>query len=308
MKTVLVFGGTGFLGRNLVPMLKATTKYNILSVGKMGDFNMLDLDVLLSSLSTVCPDIIINLAAHVGSVHYVMDNEATIIDDNSRMYLNLYRAISETCPNAQVINALANCSYPGEIDFYTEKSWWKGRLHPSVQSFGTSKLLLWMLGECYRSQYDIKSVSVIFPNAYGINDGTDVTRMHAMNAIIARMIKAKRNRDKTFTIWGTGSPVREWIYMPDAARILMGCIDREFEDSYFNAAQKQGISITDTTNLIAKEMSYDVELKYDTSKPDGAPVKIMDDELFRKYFPGFQFMPYETGIKNTIKYFETILE
>jgi len=305
MKNVLVVGGNGFLGKNLVPMLNID--YKVTSIGKSTGLNLLNIDETLLMFTKINPDVIINLAAHVGGIEYVMRNPSTIIDENSRMYLNLYKAASERCPNAKIINALSNCSYPSKINFYTEKEWWNGMLHPSVMSFGTPKLLLWMLGECYHIQNGMKSISVILPNAYGINDGTIIERTHAMNAIIMRMIQAKRNNDTTFTIWGTGTPIREWIYMPDAARIIMGCIEKEFDVTFFNAGQKQGISILDTTKLIAKAMNYDVEFIYDTGKPDGTPIKIMDDELFRTCFPNFQFTPYETGIKNTIEYYEKVL-
>jgi GDP-L-fucose synthase len=306
-KKVLVIGGAGFLGTNLIQLLNTTSKYDVVSTGRKDRCNLLDLSQTTSKLKSTQPDIIINLAAHVGSLNYVTHNHATVIDDNVKMYLNLYKAISCTCPTVKVINTISNCSYAGHLDIQSEKDWWGGMLHPSVISFASSKLLLWATGECYRSQYGTKSISVILPNAYGINDPSTLEQMHAMNGIMVRMIKAKRNNEKTFTIWGTGSPIREWIYMPDAAKILMECIDREFDVTYFNAAQKRGISIVDSAKIIAKVMNYNVEFIFDTSKTDGAPIKILDNVLFRKYFPDFQFTPYEVGITNTIKYFDQIL-
>jgi GDP-L-fucose synthase len=259
------------------------------------------------AFGSIKPDIIINLAANVGSIEYVAKNSAHIVHENMQMYLNLYKAASEVCPNVQIINTLANCSYPSKVDIQNETNWWDGMVHPSVMSFGNAKRMLWVLGECYKKQHGIKSLSLIMPNAYGVLDHTDIDRVHAMNGIIIRMIKAKRNGDKTFSIWGTGSPIREWVYMPDVAKVITACLDKEFDETYFNIGQESGISIAESAKIIAKSMDYNVELVFDTSKPDGAPIKILGKSVFRKHFPDFQFTTYEQGIKDTIEYYEKAL-
>jgi GDP-L-fucose synthase len=253
------------------------------------------------------PDIIINLMAHVGSLQYVSKNAATVIHDNTQMYLNLYKIITETCPHAFVLNTLANCSYPGWIDIQNEDQWWDGPVHESVLSFGNSKRYLWVLAECYRKQHGIRSLCTILPNAYGIYDHTDVEKVHAMNGMIIRMIKAVRNGDKEFVIWGTGKPIREWIYMPDAARLIKLCLETPIEESFINFGQEQGISIDLAANLIKDGMNTDIKMVFDLSKPDGAPVKVLGGKRLKKYFPDFQFTSYVKGIKDTIEYYEKAL-
>lgn len=306
MKKVLVIGGNGFLGKNLEPKLKEAS-YDVISIGKTTGLDLLNLSNTSYAIKALNPDIIINLAAHVGSLEYVAKHHATIIYENTQMYLNLYKTVATYCPQTRVINTLANCSYPGDANVQEEKNWWNGPVHQSVMSFGNSKRFLWIIAECFRSEHGINSLSLILPNAYGVNDHTSTDKVHAMNGIIIRMIKAKRNGDKTFSIWGTGNPIREWIYMPDAARLIVECLGKNFTDTYFNAGQQQGISIADTAKLVAKLMNYDVQFVYDTSKPDGAPIKVLGNEIMKKHFPNFVFTTYEEGIKNTIKYYEEVL-
>ena len=305
MKKVLIIGGEGFLGQNLVPIIPKT--YEVRTTGHKKDVDMTNIYAARLALKTTTPDIIINLAANVGSVEYVAKNSATIVHENMQMYLNLYKVASEICPNVRIINTLANCSYPGSVDIQHETNWWDGMVHPSVMSFGNAKRFLWVLGECYKKQYGIKSLSLIMPNAYGILDHTDIDRVHAMNGIIIRMIKAKRAGEKKFSIWGTGTPVREWVYMPDVAKVLVACLDKEFDETYFNIGQENGISIAESAKIIAKLMNYEVELVFDTSKPDGAPIKILGKQVFRKHFPDFQFTTYVQGIKDTIDYYKKVL-
>lgn len=314
MKKLLIIGGEGFLGKNLVntlnflqPIRPSEEHYEVIVAGRQTGLDLTNYSQTFIALQSLKPDVIVNLAAHVGSLEYVSKNHATIVHENMQMYLNLYKATSICSPKSRIINTLANCSYPGNADIQKEEYWWDGPVHPSVMSFGNSKRFLWVLAECYKSQYGMDSLCLILPNAYGINDHTSTDKVHAMNGIIIRMIKAKRAGDDSFTIWGTGKPIREWIYMPDAARIIVAALDMKFDDTYFNAGQNQGISIADTAKQVAKALNYDVNFIYDTSKPDGAPIKVLGNELFRKYFPNFSFTTYEEGIKSTIEYYEKAL-
>ena len=111
----------------------------------------------------------------------------------------------------------------------------------------------------------------------------------------------------SFLVWGTGTPIREWIYMEDVSKIIKLIIDYEMYDRLpnpINLGQEQGISIMDTVLMIQKILDYKVEIIYDTTKQDGAPIKILGKKLFKKHFPKFTFTNYEEGIKNTIEYYK----
>ena len=184
--------------------------------------------------------------------------------------------------------------------------WWDGIVHNSVESYGNPKKLGYILSECYRKQYGINTLNLILPNAYGPFDYLDEQRTHAMNGIIMRMIKSVKAGDIDFSVWGTGTPIREWIYMEDAARIIKIIIDNHLINlpNPLNIAQQSGVSINESVMYIKKTLNTEINIINDTTKQDGAPVKILGDKLFRFHFPDFKFTTYEEGIKNTINYYK----
>jgi GDP-L-fucose synthase len=305
-KRILILGGYGFMGINLNKLFVNDERYDIFNESRRTGCDVLDLNKLQWKIKKINPDIIINAAANVGSIEYVMNHSANIMHDNSQMHLNLYKVISIVNKNIIIINPLSNCSYPGHIDIQHENLWWDGPLHKSIESYGTPKKLAFTISECYEKQYGIKTLNLILPNAYGENDHINPNRTHAMSGIIMRMIQGMKNGDDKFVVWGSGEPIREWIYMPDAVKIIKYIIDNEYYDipNPINLGQEMGISIKNSVLLIKKMLNYNVEIIFDISKPDGAPVKILGSRLFKKYFPDFKFTPYEEGLQNAITYYK----
>lgn len=308
MKKILILGGFGFMGKNLNEVFKESG-YEIFNESRRTDCDMTNYSQLKGKIKRINPDIIIHAAAHVGSIMYVSNNSAQVVHDNTLMYINLFKAVSEVNTNIIVINPISNCSYPGIIDIQNEENWWDGVIHESVESYGNPKKMGYIISECYRKQHNIKTINLIMANAYGPNDYTDEQRTHAMNGIIMRMMKAKKKDDKDFIVWGTGSPIREWIYMPDMARFIKKVIDTENYNlpNPMNVGQEYGISIIDSVRQIKDILNYDVNIIQDTTKQDGAPIKVLGKSTFTKFFPEFTFTSYNVGINNTINYYEKLL-
>ena len=309
MQKILILGGFGFMGKNLNEVFK-NSSYQIFNESRRTNCDMSNLNQLVDTIKRIQPNIIINAAAHVGSIAYVTKYAGDVVRDNSLMYINLYEAVKNTNPNIIVINPISNCSYPGIIDIQHEEQWWNGSIHQSVESYGMPKKLGYIISECYKRQHGIQTVNLIIPNAYGPYDYVDEERTHAMNGIIMRMLKSKMNGDTSFTIWGTGSPIREWIYMLDVANIIKFIIDKQIYSSLpnpINLGQQFGTSITETVIMIMKLLNYDVEIINDLTKQDGAPIKILGNVEFKKHFPTFQFTSYETGIQHTINYYKELI-
>ena len=307
MKKILILGGFGFLGKNLNLEFK-NKNYNILNVSRRNGCDLLNYSNFKEVLLSFQPDIVINCAAHVGSMNYVSQNSATVCHDNALMYINLYKGIASVNPAIKVINPISNCSYPGIIDIQHEELWWNGQIHPSVEAYGTPKKLGFILSETYKKQYGIKTTNLIVSNAYGPHDYADVERTHAMNGIIIRMIKQIKNNEKEFVVWGSGTPIREWVYMPDVAKIINEVIEKDpVLPNPINLGQERGISILDTVNMVKELLQYDFDIKLDTTKQDGAPVKILGNKQFKKHFKDFNFTDYNVGIAETINYYKEIL-
>lgn len=302
---ILVIGGNGFMGKNIQKEF-TNSDHEMFYESRTTGMDLCDFHQFYDKLKEINPDVIIHAAAHVGSIAYVTKYAANVVHDNSVMYLNLYDAVERFNKNIVIINPISNCSYPGIIDVQHEELWWNGQIHPSVESYGMPKKLGFIISECFKKQHNIKTINLIVPNAYGPEDYVDAERTHAMNGIIMRMMQAKKNKDKTFTVWGTGSPIREWIYMPDMAKLFKEIIDKQMFDlpNPINVGQENGISIADSVEIVKELLKYKVEIVKDTTKQDGAPIKVLGKKLFNQHFPDFQFTDFTTGIKNTIEYYK----
>lgn len=308
MKKILILGGYGFLGKNLNKVFE-NSNFEICNESRRSGCDILNYAVFENKIRDIKPDYIINAAAHVGSIAYVSANAADVCFDNTQMYLNIFKAIQSVNPEIVLINPISNCSYPGIIDIQHEEMWWDGIIHHSVESYGNPKKIGYILSECYRKQFGIKTVNLILPNAYGPFDYADEQRTHAMNGMILRMIRTLKEGKREFVVWGSGTPIREWIYMEDAAR----CIKLIIEKGMFslpnpiNLAQQHGVSINESVLHIKSALNADIQIINDLSKQDGAPIKVLGSVHFRKHFPDFKFVSYEDGIRNTIDYYNKIL-
>ena len=305
---IALLGGTGFVGQNVGEVLSENDfLFNVASLSEGVDLRKTQ--HCLKFFSQVQPEYIINCAANVGSLNYVTEQAADVISDNSRMILSIYEAISKSCPRAIIINPIANCAYPAEGHIYSEDSWWDGPLHRSVLSFGATRRLMWAVGESYAMQYGIKSVHLLVPNMYGPFDSTDPNKAHALNALVSKFVKAEKTNQKELEIWGTGSAIREWLYAKDFGRIVLEVIrdphKPEFDEP-INIAQNFGLSVKELVQIIIDIFEYHGAIRWNNNMPDGAPKKVMDDRKFRKVFPDFKFMHLSEGIKNTVKYYESI--
>ena len=306
MKT-LVLGGFGFIGSHVINKL-LDQDYEALPASRKNGVNLFDYNNIKDYLNNTKPDSIINCAANVGSVNYVSDYSADVIYSNVQMLINLYKAVSESCPHAKIINPLSNCSYPGESDIQSEDEWLSGEVHNSVYSYGNSKRILYLIAKCYQTQYGIESKNILIPNTFGPGDSLDPNKTHALNGMIVRMINAMKQKDKTFEIWGTGKPVREWAYVDDVVNILIECLSFDKELLYpVNLAQNKAYSISESAHLIQKILKYEGTLFFNSDYQDGAPVKVLDDTLFKKLFPKFKFFDHYKGLQKTINYYENLL-
>lgn len=304
---ILILGGHGFMGKNLDESLK-DTEHDVFPLSKRDGLDLTDYNSTKKYFIDIKPEVIINCAAHVGSLHYVTNYAADVIHDNVQMALNIYEAIKEVCPDIRIINPLSNCSYPGDANIHFEPDWWKGEVHDSVFAYGNSKRMIYVLSYCYKIQYNMKSINFLVPNAYGPGDHTDPNKTHALNGMIIRMIKAHREKRSEFEIWGTGKPIREWGYVTDVVEILKRGIDI-LEDLIYpiNIAQNNGYSIKESAELIARAIGFKGKLVFNTKYQDGAPKKVLDDRKFRQLFPDFKFTEHEEGIRNTVEYYQTVL-
>ena len=301
---ILILGSTGFIGKNLKQRL-LNDGYDVDTAERSSGVDILNYEQIKSKIKTSRPSIIFNLACHVGGVNYVSAKAGEVYYDNLQMALNLYKAVSEVDAKIKIIQPLANCSYPATASMQEEANWLNGDVHPSVFSFGNSKRATYYLSKCFDLQYGIKTINIIFPNTYGPGDSFDPNHTHALNGMIIRMLKAKSKGDKQFVVWGTGSPIREWAYIDDFVDVLVRCLEIDEIEYPINMGQGKGYSIADSAKLIKEACGYEGDIVFDTNYKDGAPIKIMSNEEFKKIFMDFKFFDHFEGILRTVKFYRS---
>jgi GDP-L-fucose synthase len=308
---ILVLGGTGFVGTNVMEVLSKAKGMKPINISKSNGYDLQKKTEVIRAIKEFKPTYIVNCAAHVGSLNYVTEFAADVIKNNTEMIIALYEAISEINKDIVLINPIANCSYPGDAITYKENEWMNGPIHNSVLSYGNSRRLLWAFSECYKMQYGLKTINLLVPNMYGEHDSTDPNKAHALNALIGKFVKGDFENNKVLNIWGSGKVVREWLYAKDFAKVIELIINDEKLQGILgentNIAQMSGLTITELVNIINKQFDSSFELEYDTTKPDGAPQKVMDDEKFRSIFKDFRFTDFEVGIAKTVESYKSQL-
>jgi len=303
---VAVLGGTGFAGRNVRNVLESAG----ITVGvfsRTTGCDLLDLSAAWAKLDQFRPDYIVNCAALVGSVNYVTDFAADVVDTNMRIILNTYK-IAQQMREVVIINPIANCAYPGVMDFYEERGLWDGPIHPSVLSYGSTRRMMWVLSKCYYDQYGVRSVNLVVPNMYGPFDSTNPNKTHALNALVIKFVRARKYDQPAVEVWGTGKPIREWLYVKDFAEVVRRvAVGGEILLEPVNIGQNKGYTVSELVEMIREMVNFEGEVTYNTRYQDGAPKKVMDDHYFRQRFPDFKFTSLQDGLLETVQYYQQIL-
>jgi len=304
---VAILGGTGFVGSNLRGELESSGQ-TVEVFSRTTGCDLRDMPSAWRAIDSFRPSVIVNCAAIVGSVNYVSDFAADVIDENMRIILNTYK-IAQKMHDTVIINPVANCGYPGELNDYEERKFQDGPIHPSVLSYGSTRRMMLAFAESYRKQYGVRSVNLFVPNIYGPYDSTNPNKTHALNALVIKFVSAMKQNQKSIEIWGTGKPIREWLYVKDFARVVRNIIE---EENYFsqavNIGQNHGETVRALVDALLKITGYSGKIEYNTNYQDGAPKKVMNDILFREKFPNFEFTDITKGIEETIEFYERVLQ
>lgn len=249
------------------------------------------------------PVFVMNCAALIGGIQFVLEHEAEIFYNNVLMNTNLIEA-SRKYGIKRFINPIANCSYPGTVQGdFKEEEWWDGPLHPSVMAYGFVKKGTWVQANAYHNQYGMNFINFLVPNMYGPGDHFDEVRSHAMGALIMKIVKAKEENLPEVIVWGTGKPIREWLYIDDCVEAFMRALEIPSIVEPINVGQGVGISIAEMAKMIKEIVGYEGVLVFDTSKPDGAPYKVMSVERMKGIFNWLPSTPLEEGIKKTVDWY-----
>lgn len=295
---ILVTGATGFLGKTVGRLLELAGyefKATSLSLG----LDLRDERETEAYFLALKPKYVINCAAFVGGIQFGYKHPAELFANNLKMTMSLLNACKVSGVE-RLVNPISNCAYPAQATFFKEAEFWDGPLHESVLAYGFARKASWVGSDAYSKQYGLDSLNLILSNMYGPGDHFDAERSHALGALVSKIVEAKHRGDPEVVVWGTGKPVREWLYVEDGARALIkGTMVKSYGDP-INIGVGKGISILGLATIIKNEVGYEGQLTLDPDKPDGAPFKTVDGEAGRRLLDWSPEVSLGEGIRRTI--------
>ena len=298
---ILVLGHTGFLGSAVYKRL-ITKGHSVFGASKSTGTDLREPDSLRQILDSGRYKVIINCAAHVGGIEYGRKNPVALYRDNLLMNLNILSAASES--KSKLINPISNCAYPRDLDIFSEDKFWDGELDESVLVYGGIRKIGWIGAWAYSQELGLNSTNLIFPNLFGPNDHLDPVRAHALGALVFRFLEAKKLGIPTVVVWGSGSPIREWLYVEDAVDAIVLAIDNDTNCAPMNIGSGTGITIKELAERISTAIGYKGTIVYDKSKQDGAPKKIMDARKGSEELGWEPKTSFELGLLETIRSYQ----
>ncbi len=301
-KRILVTGGNGFLGKQVVKQLcQAGAQPSKITIPRSQEADLRKLSVCQDAVDQ--QDIVIHLAAHVGGIGLNREKPAELFYDNLMMGTQLIHSAYEAGVEKFVCVGTI-CAYPKFTPVpFKEADLWSGYPEETNAPYGIAKKALLVQLQAYRQQYGFDGVYLLPVNLYGPEDNFDPSSSHVIPALIRKVHEAQERGDKQIPVWGDGSPTREFLYSEDAARGIVMAAQSYSGDEPVNLGTNREISIKELVTTICEVMGYEGELVWETDKPNGQPRRCLDTQRAEDYFGFKANMEFREGLKHTVDWY-----
>jgi GDP-L-fucose synthase len=298
--TVLLTGARGFYGRRIADSLRSHG-FMVATPGRP-EFDLLDLASIERGFDAIQPAIVVHSAAYYGGLGICVSEPAQIFHRNVLMGAHLLNAAARH--HVKRFMAIGSaCAYAGDIaGDMKEQDFWAGPLHPSVESYGFTKKELQVGLNAYRKQYGMEGQLPLITNLYGEHDVFGEYRSHVAAALIKKFADAAQIGAKEVVCWGTGSPVREFIYVGDAAEAVARLLKTDY-GAPLNIGTGVGTSIKELAELVARFTGFKGQIVWDTSKPDGVGRKVLDVSKMKEVLGWSPPTSLDAGLERTIRWY-----
>lgn len=301
-KRVVVTGGAGFLGGFVVSQLRARGCTNVIVPRSQTD-DLRQKEAVVRLYEQHRPHIVIHLAAVVGGIGANLVNPGKFFYDNAIMGIELM----EYARRYEVEKFVATgtiCAYPKHTPIpFQEDALWNGYPEETNAPYGLAKKMMLVQAQAYRQQYGFNAIYLLPVNLYGPRDNFDLETSHVIPALIRKCLEAKHRGDTKVVLWGDGTPTREFLYVEDCAEGILLATERYEGEQPVNLGTGTEIAIRDLAQLIAREVGFEGEIVWDTSKPNGQPRRCLDTRRAAEQFGFCARVDFAEGIRRTVDWY-----
>ena len=304
MNTLLITGGTGLVGYAIQSIQNEYPDYKCIFLASK-DCDLRSYDETYNCFQKYNPDFIIHLAANVGGLYKNMNFKVDMFESNLIMNMNILKA-SHHLKIKKVISCLSTCIFPDKTTYpINESMLHNGAPHSSNDAYAYAKRMLEVQSKAYQEQYGDDFICIIPTNIYGENDNYNLENGHVVPSLIHKCYLAKQNNEK-FIVRGTGTPLRQFIYSTDLAKLIIWVLEnyKEKNSIILSVGEKDEISIRGIATLISKEFNYEHMIEFDDSFSDGQFKKTADNSKLMNLYSDFKFISVEDGIEKSIEWFK----
>jgi len=303
MKSILVTGGTGLVGNGLKTISKDyEEKYNFIYISSK-NYNLTSLQETKAMFEKYRPNYVIHLAACVGGLYKNMNNKVIMLEKNLMINYNVIKC-SHDYKVEKLISCLSTCIFPDKVTYPIDESLLhNGPPHHSNDAYAYAKRMLEIHSKAYRENYGDNFICVSPTNVYGPHDNFNLEDAHVLPALIHKCYLAKE-ANEDFIIRGTGTPLRQFIFSEDLAKLIMIIMENHNDDNLIlSPPESDELSIKDLATIIAKEFNYEERIKFDLSYSDGQYKKTVSVNKLLSLIGDFQYTKIEDGIKKSVNWF-----
>lgn len=296
----MVTGGAGFLGRRVVALLEERGAEPL--IVRSTDYDLTVRDRTRAALADLRPDLVVHAAARVGGIGANLADPAGFFHDNALMGIHLIdEAWRAGVEKLLVVGTV--CSYPKDAPIpFREESIWDGYPEETNAPYGLAKKMLLVQGRAYREQHGFDAIHVIPTNLYGPGDDVDPDTSHVVPAMIRRCLDAVETGADEVTMWGTGTPTRDFLHVDDAAEGLVLALERYSDAAPLNLGSNRETSIRDLAVLVAEATGFGGRFVWDSSKPDGQPRRAVDASRAERMLGWRPQVGLRAGIESTVRW------
>jgi GDP-L-fucose synthase len=272
---IFVAGANGMVGSAIVRVLESQGFKNIIKKSSK-ELDLRNQQQVQDFFEKEKPEFVFLAAAKVGGIHANNTYPAEFLYDNLMIQNNVIHA-AYLHQVEKLLFLGSSCIYPKFANQpISEDSLLTGSLEPTNEAYAIAKIAGVEMCKFYKKQYNCNFISAMPTNLYGYNDNFDLNNSHVLPALLRKFVEAKKNAAKEVTIWGSGKPMREFLFVDDLATACLFLMENYNDESTINVGTGKDVTILELAKTIQKIVGYSGELVFDASKPDGTPRKLLD--------------------------------